>query len=246
VAGSCFPTTIYIGHPGWKALGARVGYSILNGVVMALLCLSGTVALLAYAVPIEAGMAIVLWIGIVIAAQAFTATPTRHAPAVVVGLLPGLAGWGALVAKNALRAAGMATPDRPLTPELIAAFHRSDTYIEGAFALEQGFIFSAMILAAITVYIIDRRFLTAAGWAFAAAVLSALGLVHAWQWTPADTIIDLRPGAGAPWAFGYLLFAVVLLWAEWQKRRTPPTEPGHESGHNESAPTLPTGAEAES
>jgi len=242
VAGSCFPTTIYIGHPGWKALGARVGYSILNGVVMALLCLSGTVALLAYAVPIEAGMAIVLWIGIVIAAQAFTTTPARHAPAVVVGLLPGLAGWGALVAKNALRAAGMATPDRPLTPELIAAFHRSDTYIEGAFALEQGFIFSAMILAAITVYIIDRRFLAAAGWALAAAVLSALGLVHAWQWTAADTIIDLRPGAGAPWAFGYLVFAVVLLWADWQKRRTPPTEPGH----NEIAPTLPTGAEAES
>src|SRR6185436_9857270 len=28
--GSCFPTTIYIGHPGWKALGARSGYSILN------------------------------------------------------------------------------------------------------------------------------------------------------------------------------------------------------------------------
>ena len=29
----CFPTTIYIGHPGWKAMGARAGYSILNGVV---------------------------------------------------------------------------------------------------------------------------------------------------------------------------------------------------------------------
>ena len=28
--GSCFPTTIYIGHPGWKALGARSSYSILN------------------------------------------------------------------------------------------------------------------------------------------------------------------------------------------------------------------------
>jgi AGZA family xanthine/uracil permease-like MFS transporter len=29
--GSCFPTTIYIGHPGWKAMGARAGYSILSG-----------------------------------------------------------------------------------------------------------------------------------------------------------------------------------------------------------------------
>ena len=30
--GSVFPTTIYIGHPGWKRLGARSGYSALNGV----------------------------------------------------------------------------------------------------------------------------------------------------------------------------------------------------------------------
>jgi AGZA family xanthine/uracil permease-like MFS transporter len=27
--GNPFPTTIYIGHPGWKAMGARWGYSIL-------------------------------------------------------------------------------------------------------------------------------------------------------------------------------------------------------------------------
>ncbi|MGB8701098.1 MAG: NCS2 family permease, partial [Thermosynechococcaceae cyanobacterium] len=31
LCGSCFPTTIYIGHPGWKEMGARVGYSWLNG-----------------------------------------------------------------------------------------------------------------------------------------------------------------------------------------------------------------------
>ena len=36
--GSCFPTTIYIGHPGWKAMGARIGYSWLNGLIMGLFC----------------------------------------------------------------------------------------------------------------------------------------------------------------------------------------------------------------
>ena len=30
--GSPFATTLYIGHPGWKAMGARWGYSWLNGV----------------------------------------------------------------------------------------------------------------------------------------------------------------------------------------------------------------------
>jgi nitroreductase len=38
-------------------------------------------------------MAIVLWIGLVITAQAFQATPNQHAPAVVMSLLPGVAAW---------------------------------------------------------------------------------------------------------------------------------------------------------
>src|SRR5436305_10888538 len=57
--GSCFPTTIYIGHPGWKALGARAGYSVLNAVFFAAVGLTGTLAYIAWAVPIDAGMAIV-------------------------------------------------------------------------------------------------------------------------------------------------------------------------------------------
>lgn len=75
VFGSAFPTTIYIGHPGWKALGARAGYSVLNGAFITIICITGTLAWIAWAIPIDAGMAIVLWIGIVISAQAFQTTP---------------------------------------------------------------------------------------------------------------------------------------------------------------------------
>src|SRR6185295_4773453 len=107
--GSCFPTTIYIGHPGWKALGARAGYSILNGVFFTIVALFGLSRAIAAIMPIEAGMAIVLWIGIVITAQAFSATPRRHAPAVALGLFPAIAGWGVLILTQTLGAAGAAT-----------------------------------------------------------------------------------------------------------------------------------------
>ena len=163
--GSCFPTTIYIGHPGWKAMGARAGYSVLNAVFATIVCLTGTVAHIAWAVPVEVGIAIVLWIGIVITAQAFQATPPEHAPAVVVGLLPGVAAWGALQLKNGLRAAGVGLPGGPpMSEQLIAAFLGSDTWAEGAFALDQGFILTAMILSAATVAVIERRFALAALW----------------------------------------------------------------------------------
>ncbi len=221
VCGSCFPTTIYIGHPGWKEMGARVGYSWLNSLVIGLLCLTGTIGVLTYFVPIDAGMAIVLWIGIVIVAQSFSATPKAHAPAVVVGLLPGIAGWGALIAKNSLRAAGMGTPQQPFAETLVPKFLLSDTYIHGAFALEQGFVFSAMIWAAMTVFIIEQRFAQAALWSLAAAILAWVGLIHSYQWTIADTVVRLGWGGGSPWAASYFLLSLLLFYAAWRHQPTP-------------------------
>jgi AGZA family xanthine/uracil permease-like MFS transporter len=212
--GSCFPTTIYIGHPGWKALGARAGYSVMNALFFAVVGVSGTLAYIAWAVPIDAGMAILLWIGIVMTAQAFLATPPEHAPAVAVGLLPAVAGWGSLMAKNGLRAAGVGLPGRlQFSAELIPAFLRSDTWIHGGFALEQGFIFSSMILAALSVELLERRFRRAAFWAAVAAVFSLLGLMHSYGWTPTDTVVTLTPAW--PWAIGYGVMALLFFVAPW-------------------------------
>jgi len=221
--GSCFPTTIYIGHPGWKAMGARAGYSVVNAVFVTAVCLTGTLGWLAYAIPIDAGMAIVLWIGLVITAQAFEATPRSHAPAVVIGLLPGVGAWGAAMAKNGLRAAGVGGPGGPPFSEgLIPKFAASDTWIHGAFALEQGFIFTSMILAAATVAVIERKWTAAAAWCATASVLCAVGLMHGYAFTPADTVIDLAPAW--PWATGYAVMALVFVSAQFV------TEP-HEGGN---------------
>lgn len=217
IFGSCFPTTIYIGHPGWKAMGARAGYSVANAVFVTVVCLSGTLAWITWAVPIDAGMAIVLWIGVVITAQAFQVTPKEHAPAVVIGILPGVAAWGAIMAKNGLRAAGAGGPDQPFDASLVDAFTSADVWIDGAFALEQGFIFTAMIFATATVWIIERKFTLAGLWLLAAAALSSVGLMHGYQWTPGDTVLDVFWPWQEPerlnWALGYLAMAAVLFLA---------------------------------
>lgn len=209
--GSCFPTTIYIGHPGWKAMGARAGYSIMNGVFISLICLSGGLAYLAWAVPVDAGMAIVLWIGIVISAQAFQETPKAHAPAVVMGLLPGIAAWGAFMAKSGVRAVD--TTSSPFSDTLLTHFQKADIWIGGAFALEQGFIFAAMILAAMTVAIIERQFIKAALWSGSASILSMFGLIHSYRWTPVDTALALTPAW--EYALAYALMAILFVSARW-------------------------------
>ncbi len=207
--GSCFPTTIYIGHPGWKAIGARAGYSIMNAALFTVLCLTGSLAFIAWLVPIEAGMAIVLWIGIIMAAQSFEATPRHHAPAVVIGLLPGLGAWGVLMAKDGLRA-GHAT----FSPELVTKMTEAGNYIGGGFALEQGFIFTAMILSAVTVHLIEKRFISAAFWCLAAAALSAVGLMHSYAFTSTDTIGSFGVPAW-PYVAAYTAMAAVFLSARW-------------------------------
>ena len=72
-----------------------------------------------------------------------------------------------------------------------------------------------MILAAMTVYIIDKKFGQAALWALSASILSWLGLMHSFQWTIGDTVLDLGWGKGASYALSYLLLALLLFYAHW-------------------------------
>jgi len=215
LCGSCFPTTIYIGHPGWKALGARAGYSVLNGVFFTIVCLFGFLGHITHWIPIDAGMAIVLWIGIVITAQAFQASPKEHAPAVVVGILPGVAAWGTMLMVQALNVAWMGDPGGPrMSPELLPKFHGYDNWIEGGFALREGFIFTSMILAAMTVALIERKFVLAAIWSLIAAALSAIGFIHSYRYLPGDTTQALLTPAW-PWAIGYAIMGAGFLAAKW-------------------------------
>ncbi|MFO1019077.1 MAG: NCS2 family permease [Planctomycetales bacterium] len=180
LCGSCFPTTIYIGHPGWKALGARSGYSILNGLFITLICLTGTVNLINSLIPIQAGVAIVLWIGIIITAQAFMAVPPAHAPAVAVGLFPAIAAWGMTIVQGAFFASGGANTMQVLLTADPAA-KVNGFLLHGLLTMERGYILTCMILSAVCAFLIDHKFFTAAFWSLAAAICALTGLTHAYQ-----------------------------------------------------------------
>jgi len=204
--GSCFPTTIYIGHPGWKAMGARSGYSLMNAIFIGLLCFSGSVLWVIRIIPLEAGIGILLWIGIVICAQAFQATPREHAPAVAFGLFPSLAAWGAMMLEQGLQKGGTGFF------QLLTASPGPDAAgLQGILALNQGFLFTAMIFSAMAVCLVDRTFFRASLWALAATVCSYFGLIHAYKVTPGGTIPDIGWGTAQTYAWNYFLFALFFL-----------------------------------
>jgi AGZA family xanthine/uracil permease-like MFS transporter len=224
--GSPFPLTIYIGHPGWKALGARAGYSTLNGIFIALLALTGGISLISWLIPEDAGLAIVVWVGLIITVQPFTTVPPRHFITIVVGLLPALGAWVSQLAKNIIRAVGH--DQSLLQPALIELFHHQNLFLDGAFSLEQGFIYTATIWSAMVYYIVERRFRLAAIWSALASMLSLVGMMHAWKFANGDTALNIplldwlagEPVAGGwenlvpawPFAVAYAFIASLLFF----------------------------------
>ena len=94
--GNPFINAVYIGHPGWKAMGGRIGYSAATGIMVILLSWFGIISVLLALVPVVAISPILLYIGMLIGAQAFQTTPVKHAPAIVLALTPHLAAWAKL------------------------------------------------------------------------------------------------------------------------------------------------------
>src|ERR1700689_266051 len=115
--GNPFINAVYIGHPGWKAMGGRIGYSAATGIMVVVLAWFGIISLLVALIPVIAIAPILLYIGMLIGSQAFQECPKRHAPAIVLALVPSLAAWGKLQIDNSL---GAVANIPKITPAMIA------------------------------------------------------------------------------------------------------------------------------
>jgi AGZA family xanthine/uracil permease-like MFS transporter len=171
--GNPFINAVYIGHPGWKSMGGRLGYSAATGIVVFILASCGIIAVMMALIPIVAISPILLYIGMLIGAQAFEESPRSHAPAIVLGLVPHLAAWGKLQIDNALGAAGTNAAAVGLDK-----LGQVGVLYEGLAILGGGAILGGLVLAAIGAFVIDRKFAQAAAFAAAGAVLTFFGFMH--------------------------------------------------------------------
>jgi AGZA family xanthine/uracil permease-like MFS transporter len=195
--GSPFPPAVYIGHPGWKDAGGRAGYSLASGVVIGVLCFVGLFGVLDALLPVPAIVPILLYIGLLIGAQAFQAVPRLHAIAVVAAILPNLAQWAHGLIDNALNAAGTSAAEVGMD-----ALNGAGVVYEGLKILGEGAVLVGLILGTMVTFILEKKFRHAAVASAVGAVLSFIGLIHApevaWAASPAV-------------ALGYVLFGVVCI-----------------------------------
>lgn len=212
LCGGVAQSTPYIGHPAYKAMGARAGYTLATGLVVGIGGAIGLLGLIVDVLPEVAVAPILLFVGLEITVQAMTAPERRHLPAVALAVVPVLAYLVAIYTGQLLGAG--ANPNPVLAAECATLG-----------ILGSGFILTAMLWGAALAFLIDRRawavlavFLTLAG-------LSLFGVVHSVD--PRGGLQLPSAGGGRPWeiAGAYALTGMLLAGLLHADRSAPGTDP---------------------
>ena len=195
--GAVFPTTVYIGHPAYKRLGSRIGYAWAVGVAVFLLATTGLYTLLYALVPRAAVDPLLVFVGVFMVAEAFAASPKRHSWAVGAAMLPHLSAILIVKGRSILQASKV-----DLTPELIVEMSKQGLHWSGHEALHGGAILSGLLWGGMVAKLIDGKSSHSAAFAGTAALLTAIGVIHApsLSWNPWQPIVG-----------GYVLLGLVFL-----------------------------------
>lgn len=181
--GGVFPTTVYIASVSAKWTNARRGYSLINGIVFLIASTFGIIAVLSEIIPLPVIAPILVFVGMSMVVQSFTSVPQKHFPAVVLAMIPYLANY-------------MQSKFANTAPEALEAVSSA------VIPLGNGAMFTALIWGAILVFIVDNQLSKAAVTSVIAAVLAAIGIIHA----PELTLFY-----DSSYVIGYLIMAVVFV-----------------------------------
>ena len=211
--GGVLQTTPYIGHPAYKAMGGRAGYTLATALFIGVLGLSGYFEMIYALLPAPVIFPILIFVGLEIASQSFHATPARHYPALGLACIPALASLVMIFVDPLLAGRDISSLPPPLNHNLITLR-----------VLAGGFILTSLLWGSMLATIIDRRFKAAAVWLLICAAASAVGLIHSpfadgslllpWQ----TEKLSIAAKVVAPWrmALGYALSAALLFaWGSW-------------------------------
>lgn len=181
--GGVLPTTVYIASIGSKQMNAGRGYSILNGGVFLLITSVGLIGAMSKIIPLAVIAPILVFVGISMVSHAFTSSPARHAPAVVLAMFPYLANF-------------IMTRFNGAAPEAVA--NMSPAVVP----LGQGAMFTALLWGALAVFFIEQQWVKATVAALILALLGSIGIIHA------PKLVWMNPAA-QEFVWGYLALAVL-------------------------------------
>lgn len=214
VCGGMSQTTPYIGHPAYKAMGGRAGYTLLTGLFVGLGGIFGYLGFMAALLPRPALAPVLFFIGLEITSQAYGETPRRHMAAVTVAVLPSVAVVVQILMSQVYGGALMSAAIDPAgTLERTGLTNPAFVQTVGVMImLASGFIVTAMLWGAAVAFLTDRRIVAASVTLAVCGLLSLFGFIHSvlpsggvyFPWA-VDSSLPLH------WGAAYLGLAVLLL-----------------------------------
>lgn len=205
--GNPYPVTVYIGHSGWKSIGAGTGYTLFSGLTMFLVSLFGLGAFLLALIPMVAVVPILVYIGVVTCNQVVRESPKDEVPVIFITMFPWIANWALSVVNNTLAAAGTAA--KTVGVDKLAA---KGVYYQGLANLGNGAPLSSMTWGCIAIFAITDRPLAGAAAALFGAVLTFLGVIH----SPA---VGIAQAHAMPLVYGYSMMAGIFVLKHFLNQR---------------------------
>lgn len=204
LCGNPFPVTVYVGHAGWKEVGAGLGYSIASSAAIFLFSIFSLMGLLLAIIPIAAIVPMLVFIAIVTGHQVVKESPKFEAPAIFVCFFPWVANWALVAVNNALSAAGtsVGTGADQVTS---LALHNAGLFYDGLVALGNGAPISSVIWGCIAIFTIRNTPIGGIIAAVLGAALTFVGAIH-------TSTIGFAQETAMPFVWGYLLMALFLAY----------------------------------
>ncbi|MDX2110162.1 MAG: hypothetical protein SFY80_07980 [Verrucomicrobiota bacterium] len=172
LCGGVAQTTPYIGHPAYKKMGARAGYTLLTGLFIGLGGVLGYIANAVELIPLAVLAPILIFVSLDITVQAFQASPAKHAIAVVFSFFPA-------IARMVTIKLGDPTYVVPETfTRLLGQSHKGLPELAVIMTLGNGFIITSMLWGSFLAEMIDRRLRNAALYLAIGGALSFFGIIH--------------------------------------------------------------------
>ncbi|MCM0083880.1 MFS transporter [Geomonas sp. Red32] len=206
VAGMCggvIQSCPYIGHPAYKEMGGRSGYTIATGLFIGLGAVFGYLSFFVALLPEAAVAPILIFIGIEITSQAFEATGKEHYRALAISFIPVIACLVSIEFGQLLAGVGKSAAD--LTGDLKAT-------VTATTILGNGFIVTSLLWGAAFAYVLDHRPAKASIFLAICAIFTLFGIMH--SPLPSGALFSpLAPPSAIVWhlAAGYAAMAATFL-----------------------------------
>ncbi len=207
--GGVAQSTPYIGHPAYKAMGARGGYTLYTAIAIGIGGMTGLLQAVITLLPEVTVAPILLFVGIEIAVQSVAAVKREELSAVFFSMVPVLAYLVSIYGNQCLHASCS------LGPSLSGPLHTASV-------IGRGFILTGMLWGSLVAYIIRAKKRAAIWTCVIMAGLTLFGLIHSFDpngaaylpWKVKDTMHPLSL------AGGYMALAIVLfaMWGKGQKQ----------------------------